>query len=138
MRTKAEIKKSLNELEKTADAELRALGDKAKQAMQQMQGQQVPPEQAQQMQAQFQEQQQAIIAKYEPQIKALGEEVSIDAVMQLLRDERTRGFVIEIETDSTVSDGRYGREVQPGRVPVGIQHGFAGGCGSGTGRSCRG
>lgn len=100
LRTKAEIKKSLNELEKTADAELRALGDKAKQAMQQ--GQQVPPEQAQQMQAQFQEQQQAIIAKYEPQIKALGEEVSIDAVMQLLRDERTRGFVIEIETDSTV------------------------------------
>ena len=102
LRTKAEIKKSLNELEKTADAELRALGDKAKQAMQQMQGQQVPPEQAQQLQAQFQEQQQAIIAKYEPQIKALGEEVSIDAVMQLLRDERTRGFVIEIETDSTV------------------------------------
>lgn len=99
LRTKAEIKKSLNELEKTADAELRALGEKAKQAMQ---GQQVPPEQAQQMQAQFQEQQQAIIAKYEPQIKALGEEVSIDAVMQLLRDERTRGFVIEIETDSTV------------------------------------
>jgi hypothetical protein len=102
LRTKAEIKKSLNELEKTADAELRALGEQAKQAMQQMQGQQVPPEQAQQMQAQFQEQQQAIIAKYEPQIKALGEEVSIDAVMQLLRDERTRGFVIEIETDSTV------------------------------------
>jgi hypothetical protein len=102
LRTKAEIKKSLNELEKTADAELRALGEKAKQAMQQMQGQQVPPEQAQQLQAQFQEQQQAIIAKYEPQIKALGEEVSIDAVMQLLRDERTRGFVIEIETDSTV------------------------------------
>lgn len=102
LRTKAEIKKSLNELEKTADAELRALGEKAKQAMQQMQGQQFPPEQAQQMQAQFQEQQQAIIAKYEPQIKALGEEVSIDAVMQLLRDERTRGFVIEIETDSTV------------------------------------
>ena len=99
LRTKAEIKKSLNELEKTADAELRALGEKAKQAMQ---GQQVPPEQAQQMQAQFQQEQQAIIAKYEPQIKALGEEVSIDAVMQLLRDERTRGFVIEIETDSTV------------------------------------
>ena len=96
------LKKSLNELEKAADAELRALGEQAKQAMQQMQGQQVPPEQAQQMQAQFQEQQQAIIAKYEPQIKALGEEVSIDAVMQLLRDERTRGFVIEIETDSTV------------------------------------
>jgi hypothetical protein len=102
LRTKAEIKKSLSELEKTADAELRALGDQAKQAMQQMQSQQVPPEQAQQMQAQFQEQQQAIIAKYEPKIKALGEEVSIDAVMQLLRDERTRGFVIEIETDSTV------------------------------------
>lgn len=102
LRTKAEIKKSLNELEKTADAELRALGEKAKQAMQQMQGQQVPPEQAQQMQAQFQQEQQAIIAKYEPQIKALGEEVSIDAVMQILRDERTRGFVIEIETDSTV------------------------------------
>lgn len=34
LRTKAEIKKSLNELEKTADAELRALGEQAKQAMQ--------------------------------------------------------------------------------------------------------
>lgn len=99
LRTKAEIKKSLNELEKTADSELRALGQKAKQSLE---GQQVPPEQAQQLQAQFQKEQQAIIAKYSPQIKALGEEVSIDAVMQLLRDERTRGFVIEIETDSTV------------------------------------
>lgn len=99
LRTKAEIKASLSKLEKTADAELRALGDKAKQALQ---GQQIPPEQAQQLQAQFQEEQGAIIAKYEPQIKALGEEVSIDDVMKLLRDDRTRGFVIEIETDSTV------------------------------------
>ncbi|MGL4811895.1 MAG: hypothetical protein ACRCXM_08965 [Beijerinckiaceae bacterium] len=99
IRTKAEIKRSLSELEKTADSELRALGDKAKQALE---GQQVPPEQAQQLQAQFQQEQQAIIGRYEPQIKALGEEVSIDDVMRLLRDDRTRGFVIEIETDSTV------------------------------------
>lgn len=100
-RTKAEIKKALGELEKTADAELRALGDKAKQAMEQQQGQ-MPPEQAEQMQAQFNEAQQAIIAKYQPQIEALAKEVPIDDVMKLLRDERTRGFVIEIETDSTV------------------------------------
>ena len=101
-RTKAEIKKSLAELEKTADKELTALADKAKEALDQMQGQQQDPEQAQKMQAEFGKAQQDIIAKYQPQIAALAAEVPIEDVMKLLRDERTRSFVIEIETDSTV------------------------------------
>lgn len=101
VRTKAEIKKNLAELEKLADEELKALGKKAREAMSQQQGP-VPPEQGQQLQAQFEQEQQAIIAKYQPQIDALGAEVPIENVMKMLRDGKTRDFSIEIETDSTI------------------------------------
>lgn len=99
IRTKAEIKKNLGDLEKAADKELRSLAEDARAGLE---GQQVPPEQAEALQQEFAERQQAIIAKYQPQIVALGKEVPIEDVMKLLRDDRTRGFVIEIETDSTV------------------------------------
>ena len=104
IRTKSEIKKNLAELEKTADAELRALGDQAKEAMQaaQQSGQQPPPEEIQQAEQQFQQAQQQILAKYSPQLDKIGREVSIEDVMELLRNQRTRSFVIEIQTDSTV------------------------------------
>ena len=104
VRKKSEIKAELDKLEKAADQELRALGEKAKGAMEQaqQQGMQPEPEQMQQMEQEFQQAQQAIIAKYSPQIESLGAEVPIEDVMKLLRDGKTRGFVIEIQTDSTV------------------------------------
>lgn len=43
-----------------------------------------------------------IAAKYQPMLSEASDAVSIDQVMDLLRDSKTRPFVIEIETDSTV------------------------------------
>ena len=115
IKTKAEIQKGVDELEKDAKDELKQLGEKAKQAAQEaaQQAQQhqpgQPPQQpgqmqqaAQQGQQQFQQAQQQIIAKYAPQLKEASEQVPIEDVMKLLRDDKARGFAFEIETDSTV------------------------------------
>lgn len=53
------------------------------------------PEQAQQMIQQLERQTQA-------QIAALNDEITIDAVVDLLREEKVRPFALEIETDSTI------------------------------------
>lgn len=112
IKTKAEIKKNVDEIEKDAKDELKKLGEQAKQAAQQAaqqaQGQQQPQQPgqmqqaAQQGQQQFQQAQQQIIAKYAPQLKEASEQVPIEDVMKLLRDDKARGFAFEIETDSTV------------------------------------
>lgn len=109
--TKAEIKAKVEEIEKDAEEELKALTEKAKQAAQQamaqaQQGGQQDPQQMQQMaqqgQQQFQQAQQQIIAKYAPMLKEASDQVPIEDVMKLLRDDKARGFAFEIETDSTV------------------------------------
>lgn len=99
--TKAEIKKQLAELEKQAKSEMDALEEQAAKAAAQAQqgGEQVDPAQAEQ---QFTQAQQAILSKYTPLIKQTSEQVSIEAVMELLRSQKARGFAIEIETDSTI------------------------------------
>lgn len=99
--TKAEIKKQVEEIETDAKDELKALGEKAKQAAEQAKqsGQQVNPQEAQQ---QFQQAQQQIIGKYAPLIKQESERVPIEDVMKLLRDDKARGFAFEIATDSTI------------------------------------
>lgn len=100
--TAAEVKRRLKDLTSTAERELDALTQQAEAAMRQaqVQGQQIPPEQAEQ---QFQQAQQQIIAKYQPQIDALGKQVTIDAVMELIRDQKARAFSVEIATDSTIA-----------------------------------
>lgn len=99
--TKREIEARVSELEGEAKQELKALAEKAKQAAEQAQasGQQIDPAQAQQ---QLQQAQQQIIGKYAPQLKEIGDAVSIEDVMSLLRDNKARGFAFEIATDSTV------------------------------------
>lgn len=101
IKSKAQIEKEVSQVEKGAEEEMKALGEKTKLAAQQAQtsGQQVDPAQAQQ---QFQQAQQQIIAKYGPMLKAASEQVPIEDVMKLLRDDKARGFAFEIETDSTV------------------------------------
>lgn len=94
--TKKDVQKQLKDLEAQAKKELDALAEQAEQAMSQQQG---DPQQAEQ---QFVQQQQAILTKYQPQIQALSETVTIDDVMELIRDQKTRAFVIDIETDSTI------------------------------------
>lgn len=66
------------------------------QQMQQAQqgGQQVPPEQQQQMAGQME----AMTKKLEE----IGQQVTVEQVMELLRNERLRPFVLDIETDSTI------------------------------------
>lgn len=99
--TKAEVKRSVAELEKAAKEEMQDLMRQAEQAAMQAQksGQQVDPAQAQQ---QLQQAQQQILAKYAPQLNKLSEAVTIEEVMDLLRDDKARGFAFEIQTDSTI------------------------------------
>lgn len=95
--TKSELKRQISEVEEAAEEEMRALSEKARQVPPPQQ-----PEQAQQMQAEFHQAQQAIIAKYAPQLQALSAEVPVEDVMKLLRDHKARNFAFEIETDSTI------------------------------------
>ena len=99
--TKREIAKQVDEIEAAATKELKELADKAKMAAAQAQqsGQQVDPAEAQQ---QFQQAQQQIVAKYGPMLKQASEQVPIEDVMDLLRDDKARGFAFEIETSSTI------------------------------------
>jgi len=99
--TKAEIAAKVNEIESDAKEELKSLAERAKQmaTQAQQQGQQVNPQQAEQ---QFQQAQQQVISKYGPMLKQASDQVSIEDVMKLLRDDRARSFAFEIETDSTV------------------------------------
>lgn len=96
--SKADIAARIKEVEKAAREELEALEKKAKQAVQQ-QGQETDPAQAQQM---LQQAQQQILAKYAPLLNEAESQVPIEDVMKLLRDDRARNFVFEIESSSTI------------------------------------
>ncbi len=95
--TKAEIKKQIEGIEKAAEQELKALTDKAQEAVQS--GQAQDPQAAQQ---EFQQAQQAIIGRYAPMLNDARNEVPMEDIMKLLRDDKSRGFAFEIEDGSTV------------------------------------
>lgn len=99
--TKAEIAKRVKEIEKAATEELEGLGKKAQEAAAKAQqgGQQVDPGQAQQ---QFQQAQQQVLAKYAPMLAEAEQQVPVEDVMKLLRDDRARTFTFEIESSSTI------------------------------------
>src|SRR3546814_13559111 len=64
-----------------------------------------PPQdedQAAAMQAQLQPAQQQIQEKYAPQFQQLSQAVVIEDVMKLIRYQRRRAIIIDIETDSAV------------------------------------
>ena len=94
--TRREVDKSIKDLEKAAREEMEALTEGMAET---------PPEdeeQVAQMQQQLQEAQQQIQAKYAPQFQQLQQAVVIEDVMKLVRDQRGRSLIIDIETDSTV------------------------------------
>jgi len=99
--TKADIKKQIEQIEEAAEQELKSLGNQAKLAAQKAQqaGEQVDPDQARQMLAQAQ---QEVLAKYGPQIQRATSQVSVEEVIDLLRDDKARSFAFEIATDSTI------------------------------------
>lgn len=106
--TKADIAKNIKEIEDAAKEELKALGDNAKKeatkAREQAQakGEELDPHMVEQASQQFQQAQQQIIQKYAGPLKQAEETVPIEDVMELLRDDKTRGFAFEIATDSTI------------------------------------
>lgn len=104
--TDAEIKKQIKDLE---DQGRRIIADtekkvKAAAANPQMQAQaQQNPEAAQQAAQQLQQQAQQQIQGIQQQIQKVGETVTIDQVMELLREQKIRPFALDIETDSTIA-----------------------------------
>lgn len=101
LHTKAEIEKRVKGIESAARQEIKALGTKAREeaARAQQSGQQVDPQQAEAM---LQHAQQQILSKYAPMLAEAEQQVPIEDIMKLLRDERARNFVFEIESSSTI------------------------------------
>lgn len=99
--TNAGVKSKIKDIEKAARDELKALAEQVKGAAEQaaQSGQAFDQQQAEQ---QFNEQQQQIIAKWQPEIQKLSNAVTIEQVMEFLKDEKLRPFVLDIETDSTI------------------------------------
>lgn len=94
--TKALITERIKEVEAAAKEEMEALTAKAEEAAQ---SGEVEPAQ---IQAEFQQGQQEIASKFAPMLEDLSNRVTIEEVMDLLRDDKARSFAFEVETDSTI------------------------------------
>lgn len=94
--TKALITERIKDVEAAAKEEMEALTAKAEEAAQ---SGQVEPAQ---IQAEFQQGQQEIASKFAPMLEDLSNRVTIEEVMDLLRDDKARSFAFEVETDSTI------------------------------------
>lgn len=104
--TDAQIKKQVKEIEAQANQVSQQVQQQIAQAQQDpqlMQQAQQNPEQAQQMVRQIQQQAQEQIQQLQAQAQKVGETVTIDQVMKLLREQRLRPYVLDIETDSTIA-----------------------------------
>lgn len=94
--TKADIAKRIKSIEAQAKAELEDAGKKAEQAAQ------TPDADPAQAQGALQQAQQEILAKFAPMLAEAEAMVPIEDVMGLLRDDRARSFIFEIESSSTI------------------------------------
>ena len=104
--TTADIEKQLDVLEKQANQIADATEAKIKQAKanpQLMEQAQANPEEAQKALQQVQQQAQEQLQSLQAQAEKLSETVTIDQVMDLLRDQKLRPFILDIETDSTIA-----------------------------------
>jgi hypothetical protein len=98
IRTDAEVAKDVKALEEQI-REIVAQVEAAKSNPQMVQQAQANPEAAQQVLAQAKQQADGLKAK----IDKLKDEATVEKVMKLLRDQRVRPFVLDIETDSTIA-----------------------------------
>lgn len=96
---KSDVKKSIDEVAKAAKNRAAQIDEEARQAIElaQQQG-----GDAQAIAAQADEAVQLLIQESTSQIKKLSEQVVLEDVIKLLRDDELRGFSIDIETDSTI------------------------------------
>lgn len=97
--TDAQVKKQVRELEAAAKQQIKALQEQAQEAMAQAEAQQQDPAQ---IMAQFEQQQQQMLESWGQQIGAAGQAVTIEQVMDVLRDQKLRPYTLDIETDSTI------------------------------------
>lgn len=99
--TRADLRKQMKDLEEAASNDMEALQEKAMQAAQQARSME-DPEASANVQQQLEQAQQQIIQQYQPKIQAITDQVPIEDVMDLFRDQKARAFAIDIETDSTI------------------------------------
>jgi hypothetical protein len=104
--TDADIKKQIKQLEDQGKQIVAQAAKTAKEAMADPQNQakaQQDPEGAQKAAADLQQQAQEQPGQIQQQIQKVGETVTIDQVMKLLKEQRLRPFALDIETDSTIA-----------------------------------
>ena len=102
----ADIKAQIKDLEKQGQQIVKQAADQAKQAAADPANQQKAqqdPQGAQQALQQLQQQAQEQVQQIQQQMQKVGETVTIDQVMKLLKDQRLRPFALDIETDSTIA-----------------------------------
>lgn len=97
--TKAQIDKQIKGIEDAAEEEMKNL---KQQTEEYVQSQQIPPEAQQEVQQKFKETQQGILQKYAPMLQEANSEIPIEAIFDLLRNDRSRCFAFEIASDSTI------------------------------------
>lgn len=120
--TRREVDKSIKDLEKAAREEMEALADQMEEAVQDQQGQPMDEEQQAAIQQQFQEAQKQIQQKYGPQFQQLEQAVVIEDVMKLVKDQRGRSLIIDIETDSTVMTDELAEKAVRGEFLTGFSN----------------
>lgn len=104
--TDADIKKQVKELEdqgKAIAANVQKQVQQAQSDPQMMEKAKENPEEAQKALQQMQQQAQEQLGQIQQQVQKIGEAVTIDQVMKLLKEQRLRPFVLDIETDSTIA-----------------------------------
>ena len=94
--TKADIAQRIKDIEAQAKAELEGAQQKAQEASQQ------PDADPAQVRGAFQQAQQEILGRFAPMLAEAEAMVPIEDVMKLLRDDRARSFIFEIESSSTI------------------------------------
>jgi len=104
--TDAEIKKQVKALEdqgKQIAAGVKQQVQQAQSDPEMMAKAKENPEEAQKALQQMQQQAQEQLAQIQKQVEEVGETVTIEQVMKLLKDQRLRPFMLDIETDSTIA-----------------------------------
>lgn len=99
---RSEIERRVQLIEKEAEEDLAGLMEKAQEQAASAQtegGAPIDPAQAQQA---LQQAQQQVLAKYAPMLADAENEVPLEDVIKLLRDDRAMSFVFEIESSSTI------------------------------------
>lgn len=104
--TDSDIRKQIKELEdqgKQIAANVQKQIKQAQQDPEMMAKAKENPEEAGKALQQMQQQAQEQLGQIQEQVEKIGETVTIDQVMKLLKDQRLRPFVLDIETDSTIA-----------------------------------